>query len=249
MASATLQQAPEAPEKVNSFGRLIGVFFSPKATFESIARRPSWLLPIILLCIVECCIVGVYGHRVGWRSLIEKQLANNSQFQQLPAAEQESRIQTALKIASTIAYVEVIVGPFLAALFFAGIFWLIFNMMVGAKVGFETSLAVVSHGLVPGILLGLVGILILFLKDPATVDLQHLVASNAGALLSSDSAKWLVALLSAVDIFLFWEMILLAIGFSAAAPKKISFGGAFAWILGVWLLFTLIRVGFAAILP
>jgi hypothetical protein len=247
--ATTIAQPPVAPEPVNSFARIIGVFFSPKPTFESIARRPTWLLPIILLCIVETCIVGVYGRRVGWRSLIEKQLSNNSQFQQLPPADQESRIQTALKIASTVVYVEAIVGSFLAALFFAGVFWLIFNMMVGAKIDFKTSLGIVSYGLMPGLLLGLVGILILFLKDPTTVDLQHLVASNAGALLSSDSPKWLIAFLTSVDIFLFWQMILLAIGFSAAAPKKISFGSAFAWILGVWLLFTLIRVGFAAVVP
>src|SRR5271169_701543 len=203
MASLTIQ-TPESPEKANSFGRVVGVIFSPKETFESIARRPTWLVPIILLCIVESCIVGVYGHRIGWRGLIEKQMAGNSQFQQLPAADQENRIQLGLKYAPAVAYVEVIVGPFLAALIFAGIFWLIFNMAVGAKVGFRTSLAVVSHGLVPGILLSLVGILILFLKDPSTVDLQHLVASNAGAFLTNDSAKWLVALLSSVDFFLFW---------------------------------------------
>jgi len=245
VASPTIQ-TPEPPEPVNSFGRVFGVIFSPKATFESIARRPTWILPIVLLCIVESGIVGVYGHRVGWRDLIEKQMASNSQFQQLPSAQQESRIEMGLKYAPTVGYAEVIVGPFLAALLFAGIFWLIFNMAVGAKVGFHTSLAVVSYGLVPGILASLVGILILFLKDPSTVDLQHLIASNAGAFLSNDSSKWLVALLSSVDLFVFWEMILLAIGYSAAAPKKISFGGALAWILGLWVLVVFIRVGFAA---
>ena len=245
MASPTIQ-TPESPEKANSFGRVVGVIFSPKETFESIARRPTWLVPIILLCIVEACIVGVYGHRIGWRGLIEKQMASNSQFQQLPAADQENRIQMGIRFAQPVAYVEVIVGPFLAALIFAGIFWLIFNLAAGAKIGFRTSLAVVSYGLVPGILLSLVGILIIFLKDPSTVDLQHLVASNAGAFISSDSSKWLIALLSSFDLFLFWEMILLAMGFSAAAPKKISVAGAFFWILGLWAVFVLIRVGFAA---
>jgi hypothetical protein len=244
--ASPIVQTPESTERVNSFGRVVGVIFSPRATFESIVRRPTWLVPIILLCIVELCIVSVYGRRVGWRGLIEKQMASNSQFQQLPAAEQENRIQLGLKYAPTVAYVEVIVGPFLAVLLFAGIFWLIFNMAVGAKFGFKTSLAVVSYGLMPGILLGLIGILIIFLKDPSSVDLQNLVASNAGAFLSNDSSKWLVALLSSFDLFLFWEMILLAMGFSAAAPKKISFAGAFFWILGLWALVVFIRVGFAA---
>jgi hypothetical protein len=245
VASPTVQ-TPASAERSNSFGRVFGVLFSPKTTYESIARRPTWLLPVILLCIAESAIVGVYGHRIGWRSLIEKQLTNNSQFQALSPAEQESRIQIGLKYAPTVAYIEVILGPFLVALILAGVFWLIFNMAVGAKVGFRLSLAVVSYGLVPGIFLSLVGILILFLKDPSTVDLQHLIASNAGAFLSSDSSKWLVALLSSVDLFVFWEMILLAVGYSAAAPKKVSFGGALAWIFALWVLVVMIRVGFAA---
>lgn len=245
MASPAVQN-PEAPEGANSIGRIFGVLFSPKATFASIARRPTWILPIVILCIVELGIVGVFSRRVGWRDLIEKQVANNSQFQQLTPAQQETRIEAALKFAPIVAYAQTVVGPFLIALAFAGILWVIFNMAVGAKFGFRESLAVVSYGQVPSILGGLVGILVLFLKDPSTVDLQHLVASNVGAFLSGDSPKWLSALLGSVDLFLFWEMILLAMGFNAVAPKKISVGGAFAWILGLWVLGVMIRVGIAA---
>jgi Yip1 domain len=245
MASATLPSA-ETPERGNSLGRIFGVLFSPKTTFESIARRPTWLLPVLLLCIVELGVVAVYGHRAGWRGLIEKQMSNSSQFQELPAARKERQIEIAAKVAPYVAYFEVIIGPFVAVLLFAGIFWLIFNMIVGAKFGFKTSLGIVSYGLMPGVLLSLLGILILFLKDPSTVDLQHLVASNVGAFLSDSSPKWLIAGLRAVDLFLFWEMILLAIGYSAAAPKKISFGKAFAWILSLWFLVVLIIVGLTA---
>jgi Yip1 domain len=247
MASTATVPSPETPDGSNSIARVFGVLFNPKKTFESIARRPTWIVPVILLCIVGTLVVGVYGHRAGWRGLIEKQLANNSRFQELSAADQERNIEIALKIASRVAYAEVIIGPFLGAALFAGIFWLIFNMAIGAKINFHTCLAVVAYGLVPGIVGSLLGVLILFLKDPSTVDLQHLVASNAGAFISSDSPKWLLALLSSADVFLFWEMILLAVGFSAAAPKKVSFGKAFACILGLWLFVVLIRVGLAAV--
>jgi hypothetical protein len=247
MASATLPSA-ERPEPGNSLGRIFGAIFSPKPTFESIARRPTWLLPVLLLCIVELGLLVVYGQRAGWRGLIEKQMSSSSQFQELPAAQKERQIEMATKIAPYVAYVEVIIGPFLAVLAVAGIFWLIFNMVVGAKFGFKTSMGIVAYGLIPGILLSLLGILILFLKDPSTVDLQHLVASNVGSFLSDNSPKWLIAALRAVDIFIFWEMILLAIGYSAAAPKKISFAKAFAWILSLWFLVVLIIAGFTAAL-
>jgi hypothetical protein len=246
MASATLQQAPEAPENGNSFSRLVGVIFSPRATFESIARRPTWLVPVIILCLVEIAIVGVYGQRAGWRSLIEKQLSNNSQFQQLSKADQEERIEIATKYASKFAYGEVVLAPFIAAFLFGGIFWLILNMGAGAKVGYKICLAISAYGFVPAILGSILGIVIICLKDPSTIDLQNLLASNAGAFLPPDASKPLAALLKSVDILLFWEMFLVAIGFNAAAPKKLSTFGAFAWLFGLWVVVVICRVGFAA---
>jgi Yip1 domain len=245
MASAAIQ-APEAPESVNRVGRIFGALLNPKATFESIARRPTWVLPVILLCIVQIGLVAVYGHRAGWRGLIEKQVGNSSRFQQLSPADQQAQIEVATKIAPKVAYAEVIIGPFVVVLLFAGIFWLIFNLGMGGKFGFITSLGVISHALMPGVLLGLVGLLIVCLKDPTTLDLQHLVASNAGAYLPSDSSKGLAAALRLVDIFLFWEMILIAIGYHAAAPKKVSFTAALAWVLGLWFVVVLITGGLAA---
>jgi len=247
MASATLPSA-ETPERSNSFGRIFGALFSPKETFQSIARKPTWLVPVLLLCLVELCVVAVYGHRAGWRGMIEKQLSNNSRFQELPAAQKERQIEIAAKVTPYIAYVEVVVGPFIAVLLFAGIFWLIFNMMLGAKFGFKTSMGVVAYGLTPALIGTLLGIFILFVKDPSTLDLQHLVASNAGAYLPDNSPKWLAAGLRSVDLFLFWEMILMAIGYSAAAPKKISFAKAFASIFALWLFVVVIVVGFTAAL-
>jgi hypothetical protein len=93
---------------------------------------------------------------------------------------------------------------------------------------------------------GLLGILIVSIKDPASIDLQNIVASNAGAFLSSDAPKWLTTLLGSVDLFSFWTMILLAIGFATAAPKQLTTGKAFAWIFVVWLGFVVVKVGFTA---
>ena len=63
---------------------------------------------------------------------------------------------------------------------------------------------------------------------------------------SGDSREMAQRLLGAIDIFSFWDMILLAIGYCAAAPKKLSTGKAFAWIFSVWLIYVLIKVGLTA---
>jgi hypothetical protein len=56
----------------------------------------------------------------------------------------------------------------------------------------------------------------------------------------------MVTLFTAFDLFAFWNIILMAFGFSAADPKKISFGKALGTVVAVWLLWVLLKVGLAA---
>jgi hypothetical protein len=52
----------------------------------------------------------------------------------------------------------------------------------------------------------------------------------------------------AFDIFAIWILILLAIGFAAVNPKKLSGGKAFSIVFGVFAVYVVIRTGFAYIL-
>ena len=244
--SSTPVVAVETPESSNSFGRMFGALFSPRKTFESIARRPTWLPPVILACLLALVVVALFSHRVGWRSYLDKQVANSSRFQQLSAEQQQRTMEAQLKWTPRVAYAEVIIAPFAGALVLAGIFLGVLNGLGGTRFNFKTSLGIVSYSWMPNVISGLLGIVVLLVKDPATIDLQNLVASNAGAFLADNSPKWLVALLAPVDLFSFWVMILLAIGYSAAAPKKLSSVKAFAWIFSLWLVYVLVRVGLTA---
>ncbi len=239
--------SPEAPAPVSSFGRLYGALFSPKPTFESIAQRPTWVLPLIILCLFGLAGSFIVGKRIGWRAVIEKQIASSpkaeKQMDQLTPEQRDQALNTQAKIAPIFAYIINILGPFVGAVIIAAVLLGAFNLVGGAKVNFKTSLAIVSYAWVPALVGGVIGILILFLKDPSTIDVQNLVASNPGALLSDDSPKWMVSLLGSLDVFSFWTMILMAFGYSATDPKKISFGKAFGTVLSVWLIYVVIKVG------
>jgi hypothetical protein len=234
----------------NSFSRIFGVLFAPKRTFESIVRRPTWILPLVLLALFSVAVIFVFGQRVGWRAFMIRQDQQSAraqkQMEAMTPEQRESMLDTQTKVAPIFAYVGVVLGPFIIAVVVAAVFMLAFNLIGGAKIGFAPSLAIIAHSLVPGIIAALLGILILFLKDPSTVDLEHLVASNPGAFLSGDSPKWLLTLLTSFDLFIFWQVILMAVGFSVADPKKISFGKAFATVLAVWLIYIALKVGLAA---
>lgn len=237
---------PEAPASDNSISRIFGALFSPKATFASIAARPTWLAPLILMCLLSVVVIAIFGQRVGWHDFMVRQIESNSRTAQLPAEQKSQIIAQQEKYASITSYAGVVVGTFVGAVVVAAIFMGVFNLFGGTKIEFKTSLGIVSYGWAPGIVAGLLGILILFLKDPSTVDIQNLVASNPAALLADGSPKWLVSLLGSLDIFSFWMMILMAFGYSATNPKKLSFGKAFGSILGVWLIYVVLKVGLTA---
>ena len=234
----------------SSFGRIFGVLFSPKPTFESIVRRPTWILPLILIAVVSVGVIFTFSQRVGWRNFIIRQDQQNSrtqkQMESMTEEQREKLIDTQTKVAPIFAYVAVVVGPFIAVVVVGAVLMLAFNLIHGTKIEFVPSMAIVSYSWVPGIIGALLGILIIFLKDPSTVDLDHLVASNGGAFVADDAPKWMLTLFTAFDLFVFWNMILMAFGFSAADPKKISFGKALGTVVGVWLIYVIVKVGLVA---
>jgi Yip1 domain len=245
MASATTP-SPAATASDNSFARIFGAIFSPKPTFESIVQRPTWLVPVVLGCILFIAVVFAFTQRGGWPSFFQKQMADNSRMQQMTPEQRENIMDKQLKYAPMFGYFEGVVIPPVAALLTAAVLLGIFNLTGSTQTNFKTSLAIVAFAWSPWLIHGLLSILIIFLKDPATIDLQNVVASNVGAFLPEGSAKWLTALLSSIDIFAIWTLFLLAIGFSATNPKKLSVGKAFALAASGWIIFVLIKVGLTA---
>lgn len=249
MSDATTP-TPAPPASDNSFSRLFGVLFSPKHTFESIARRPTWVIPLIVYVCVGFAATTVITQRVGWRTVIDKEIASSPRAQQrmeqIPQEKRDDALNERAKFTPYVVYAINLLVPFMGAVIVSAIFLAIFNLVGGARVNFKTSIAVVAYSWMPSLIVGLLGILVLFLKDPSTVDVKNLVASNPGAVLSDDSPKWLVSLMTSLDLFTFWTIILMALGYRAADPKKISFGKALVTVASVWLIYVIIKVGFTA---
>src|SRR5256885_1216958 len=54
----TTDAPPVAPASIpepkpNPFARMVGALFSPNETFASIARKPDWVVPLVLLLIIS----------------------------------------------------------------------------------------------------------------------------------------------------------------------------------------------------
>jgi hypothetical protein len=242
-ASTTEPQASISP-----FGRIIGVFFSPKATFEDIVRRPSWILPTSIILILSIVGVTALNQHFNWRQYMVQQMEKNPRTAQLSPDQKQQQVDAGAKFAPIAATVSAVVIPVLGMLVIALVLMGAYNLMAGAGAGFGTSFAIVSHALVPvSIVSTFLFLLILFLKPVGTFDLENPIATNLAAFLPEDSAKWLVTLAKNIDLLEIWKLMLLAIGFAAVNPRKLKGGKAFTIVVSLFLVWVVVRVGLAFI--
>ena len=247
MATTASMPAPEAQSQpaISPVGRIFGVFFSPKATFEDIVKKPGWVLPVVLLTLLSIGVSFAINQRINWREFISQQMEKNPQAANMSAEQKEQRIEGGAKFSAPFTYAIGLVGPIIGILVVALVMWGAYNLLGGANANFGTSFAITAHAFMTGLLSSVLFILVLYLKPYGTVDLENPVATNLAAILPDDATKWLVALLKSFDIFTFWTLILLAIGFAAANPKKLKGTKAFTIAFSVWAVYVVCRVGWA----
>jgi hypothetical protein len=240
MATSPLPVA-EPQASISPFGRIIGVFFSPKPTFEDIARKPSWLLPIVISTILSIIAMVALNQRMNWRDYVSQQIEKNPRSAQLSAEQKQQQIDGGAKFTPIILYVAGVIGPMISVLIVGGVMMLVYNLLAGASATFSQSLSIVAHAFLVGVISTPLFLLVVFLKPFGTIDVENPLASNLAAFLPDDAAKWLVALCKSIDIFSIWILILIAIGFAAVNPRKLQGAKPFVIVFSVWGAFVVIR--------
>jgi Yip1 domain len=246
MATTTLPP-PESQATISPFGRVAGIFFSPKATFDDIVRKPTWVLPVVLLTVFSFAVCFGINQRINWRTYVSQQIEKSPSAANMSTEQKEQRIEGGAKFSPPFTYAIGLLAPVLSILLVALVLWGAYNLLGGANTTFGTSLGITSHAFLTGLVTSILYLLILYLKPFGTVDLDNPIAANLGSFLPDDSAKWLLSLAKSIDIFSFWNLILLAIGFGASNPRKLKGGKGFTIVLAVWAVFVVLKVGIAAI--
>jgi len=238
-------EAPQA--KLSAMQRIIGVFTSPGETFADIARAPSWVMPVVLLTVLSLVVCGVMMKRVDWNGFLEKQMSKSARFEQLSAEQKAQQLSIAGKIIPFQVYGIGLLGSILGAAIIGGVYLGAFNLFLSAGLKFKTAFGITAHAMLVGLVSSPLLIIVMFLKPYGEVDPEHLMATNVGEFLSNETPKWLLKLTGSLDIFTFWLLALLVIGFAAANPKKISKGGAVGVVFGVFAVFVFIKIMWAVI--
>src|ERR1700745_1418788 len=108
--------AQDAPNTINHFCRLVGVFFSPKATFADIVRRPSWILPVVVMSILGLAVAFAMNQKIDWRDVAAKRIEESPRAANLSADQKENTIAMSAKVSPAFAYGFGVAWPVLQAL-------------------------------------------------------------------------------------------------------------------------------------
>ena len=134
---ATIPAPVAAPRAaISPFGRILGVFFSPKPTFEDIVRKPSWILPTALILLFSLAAIIALNSHFSWRDYISQQIEKSPRAAQLSPEDKERQVEMSAKYSPAFAYVFGLVLPICGLLVIALVLWGAFNLMAGAGTNF-----------------------------------------------------------------------------------------------------------------
>lgn len=235
----------------SAWGRLIGVLFAPEKTFRSIAERPTWLPPLVVL--------GVLAVIAGWAVQQRSDPAEMAKLQmkqmerlgielsEQQRAEMEEKMAeqdpTKQKIGLAFAPLAVAVGiVILAALFLAAF------KLFGSDIGFKQSLAAAGYAFMPSAVASLINIPLILSRPSISAE----QVMSGGVLVSSlrplapEGSAVLASLLGSLDFFSLWCLVLFIFAYRAAA--RVSTTTAAGTVISLWLIWVLGKLGFVAIL-
>jgi len=240
------QVQPPPQPTISPVGRILGMFFSPKATFEDIAKAPSWIAPLAVIVILATVGVVALNSHFDWRSYIAQQIEKSPRAANLSAEQKQQQIDGGAKFAPVMAYAFGIPVPAVMLLLVALVYWGAYNVMAGTGATFSQSFAIITHAWIPISIVGtLIFLLVLFIKPVGTFDLDNPVATNLAVILPEDASKWLVGLCKNIDLFEIWKLILVGMGFAAVNPRKLKGGKSYTIAFSVFIAYVVCRTAIA----
>ena len=246
-------QAPPPPEEIemeereepqmSEIGTLANIFIEPGNTFKDLRRKPRFIFAAIIIAILSTGFVFSLQQKVGEESIrrsITQQAEKNSQFAALSQEQKDSSIDLQMSIQKVLSYI----APLFVFIFFliGGLFYWIGVKAMGGEASFLHTLSVWIYASFPPTVIAVIAnFVILFLRSAE--DIEYIPASQRGLIKANPTMFFdgkempvLTTLISTIDLFAIWGLVLAAIGLKIVG--KISTGSA--W--GIVLIFTLIGI-------
>ena len=206
--------ADAAPKSLPS--RMVGVFFSPRATFADVAARPKWfgVLSVSVLVMIVA-LFTLFTTEVGQQAWIDQQVRGSESFGRTISDQQYQGME---RIAPYIGYIVacayLVILPIIVAII-SGILLGVFNALLGGDATFKQVFAVVSHAGVITVLQTLFAMPLDYMRETLSSP------TNLGVFVPFlDEASFLARLLGTIDVFQIWWLVTMSIGIGVLYKRR-----------------------------
>ena len=214
--------APAAP--LNLFSRFIGIVTAPKETFQSVAAHPRWF-GMLALCtvLIAVCAALPMTTDAGKEATLRQQVEGMASFGMTVSDQQYEGMRRGMAIAPYTTAGFVLVFTPIMTVAFAGIMYLVFNVMMGGERTFKQVYAIVIHA-------GVISTLAQLFTGPLNYFRGAVTsATNLAVLLPMvDDKSFVGRVLAMTDLFLIWYLLVLAIGLAVLYHRRTQ---PIAWTL------------------
>ncbi len=246
--SDTVAAVPAETKPLTEMERVVDTFVAPSKTFTDIRRNASWWVPWLLMSIFGLGMVFAVDKKLGMDTAYQNQLRLSpkqmDKIDQMPADQKAKTIEFGTTITRYFAY-----GSPLLTIIFVGVMAAVlmatFNFGFGAEVKFPQAMAISMYAFLPTILKSLIATAVVAAGGAEGFTFQNPVASNLSGLVDPNSSHFLYSLLTSLDAFNIWVLILTGIGYSCVT--RVKRGTCMAVVFGWWAVVALVGAGIGAV--
>jgi hypothetical protein len=214
--TATAAAAGSTPAPKSLVARIIGIVVSPKETFQSVVAYPKWFGVLALSALLVSGFAALpLTTEAGRQAALDKQVQTIQSFGGQVNDEMYSRMEKQAAIMPYTAAAGGFVFSIVIATIFAGILFAIFNAALGGEASFKQVYSVSVHAGIISVLGGVFGGIVNYFRQR----MDNI--TNLGSLLPMLPEKSFIAnFLGAIDLFLVWWLIVLAIGLAVLYRRR-----------------------------
>jgi hypothetical protein len=202
---------PTAAPEPGLLARAIGILTSPRKTYEAVVQHPR-PVGILFLCVLVIALATGLPQftESGRQAVLDMQIQQVEKFTGQPASdEMYAQMQARSKYSAYFTIASIFIASPIIAMIIAGIYWFVFNVIMGGTAVFKQVLAVVTHSMVVGAVGVILGAPIQYLKGTMSSQGPFTLAALVPTL---DEKSFLVGFLGFINPFTIWGIVVVAIG-------------------------------------